>query len=208
MKKLLLWSGGFDSTALVIDYLSNNEPFDLCYCILPNNKVVQDRELRARRIILKKLLELYPNNSYGADYLFEYVCTVQGGNRLPQPYIWATTLAWNLDIERYNEVVMGYISNDDFWHVRNEFEQLVNISLKLLKHGPFDVKLSYPYEWRIKQDIYEAVYKHHDLGLILKDIEMCENIGSCDIHSRCGSCRRHLSEFGHIVNGRVNYTRM
>ena len=127
-KKLLLWSGGFDSTALLITHISNGIEFDLCYCILPNNKVMQDIELRARRIILKKLLAMYPDHKYGKDLLYTYVDTLSGvGNMFPQPYVWGTTLAWNIDIDKYDEIVMGYVKYDDFWHIRTEFEQLVNI---------------------------------------------------------------------------------
>lgn len=45
-------------------------------------------------------------------------------------------------------------------------------------------------------------------SVILKEIEICENIGECSVKNRCGSCRRHLSEFGHIVNSKYNYRKM
>lgn len=210
-KKLILWSGGFDSTGILLQEFCDirGKDFDLCYCILPNNDIIQHHEILARSKLLKKIESMFPDNRYqGNDYTFRYAGNIPStDNYLPQPFVWGTTLAWNLDVTKYDEIVMGYIKRDDFWHIRTLFEQMVITGLRMLSgQQDFDLKFSYPYEWHTKQSILDAAYHHTEMRNLLTDVVICEDPGHCA--GSCSSCKRHLSEFGYLVNGGSNYSMM
>jgi hypothetical protein len=213
-KKLIVWSGGYDSTALLIsEGFQKNEKFDTCYCALPNNEEQQEREMKARIKILSTLKERYPKHKHCDDYLFEYVCILRhksnGGVSLPQPYVWATTLAWNINVDIHHNVYMGYVTGDCFWHIKHEFEQVVKWSLRLLNTDPKNkINLIYPFEWYNKKFLSDQIYNIDNLNELLYNIEVCEYQKKCGVVKVCSSCKRHIEEFGYMMNTKHNYRYM
>jgi hypothetical protein len=99
----------------------------------------------------------------------------------------------------YQNILMGYVQKDDFWHIRREFEAAYkNLQFMVNPHVDeyFDnhnnIKwpvLSYPFEWRDKQSIINWLANDRVGSLILKQIWFCEQADSHKfIAEPCGYC--------------------
>ena len=186
---LVVWSGGADSTANVIWYFSNHIPFETVYIKLPNNEEQQKRELKARKKILKKLIKIY-GNFHLKDTIINFVGVLRPpeGTALTQPYIWATSLAFNVDLSKYEKIVFGYIRGDDFWHIRPDFETIMTASQRMLLRGPPPV-FDYPLEWATKEKIVDEYYRFdEDVEPLLNLVQVCEGNGT----KPCGLCKKCL----------------
>ena len=180
---LIVWSGGVDSTANVIMAFSNEIPFETVYVKLPNNDKEQKQELLARKRIIKKLTALY-GNYHIKDTEVNFVGVLPAKDRFAQPYIWATSVAWNVDFDKYTKLVFGYIKGDDFWHVKNEFETVLRASHKLLLQPGNVPPIEYPLEWLTKPYIMRDFYRN--LPEVLKLTYTC----SGGKPKPCGKCEK------------------
>jgi 7-cyano-7-deazaguanine synthase in queuosine biosynthesis len=183
---LISWSGGVDSTANVINYFANSIPFETVYIKLPNNDKQQKYELKARTRILKELTKLF-GNYHIKDTVIDFVGVLQDRNILVQPYIWATALSYNIDMTKYNSLVFGYIKEDDFWHIKAEFETVIHASHKLLLSDGKVPELTFPLEWLDKSTIIEKYYNYDkEVKKILDMTYYCE--GSTISCGKCNKC--------------------
>ena len=185
---LVSWSGGVDSTANVINLFANNTPFETVYVKLPNNEEQQRRELKARKKILKKLTKIFGNYHF-KDHIVTFVGMLPGNanGMLVQPYIWATSISYLIDMTNYSEIVFGYIRHDDFWHVRQDFETLLKASQRLLLKKGNVPELSYPLEWYTKELVISNFYRYNDkVAPILDMTSFCEGAGT----KPCGICHK------------------
>ena len=184
--KLLSWSGGIDSTANVLDMFKTGTEFETVYVKLPNNESMQKRELRARKKILKALTKQY-GDYHVKDTMVEYVGTLTPSGGFVQPYVWATSISYNIDLNLYSDLVLGYIRSDDFWHIKHDFEMMIAVSNRMLVFNgdEFRTKITYPYEWYEKADV---IRRYDDDKKILKLTSYCE---SHEIKKgRCGECEK------------------
>ncbi len=190
-KKLIAWSGGVDSTALVIDALSKGIPFDTVYVMLPNNVEQQERELKSRAKILKKLQKLYKGSSHCKDHVIKFVAilTPVDDILLIQPFIWATSIIFNIDLTKYSSVEFGYIHGDSFWRVSEQFENLIISSNKLIRPDyKQKIKIRYPLGWHKKSEVIENFYKFNDrVEKLLKHTISCESAVVSD-DCKCNKC--------------------
>lgn len=196
-RPLIIWSGGVDSTALVINYISNNIPFDTAYVKLPNNAKTQERELKARKKILKNLSKLYHSNSHCQDHVVEFVGTLRGADtQLEQPFVWATSLVFNLNLSNYSKIVFGYIKGDCFWHVKQEFEQLIQTADRLLRPGAdTNIKFNYPLEWNSKQQVIQEHFLFDEqVAKVLPMTSYCE---APELSKKCKCVK--CTDFNHTM---------
>lgn len=171
---LISWSGGVDSTAVVIWYFSKGIPFETVYVKVPNNKFNQAKELAARKLILKKLTDIYGNYCI-KDHVINHVLTLRGNRNYPvQAYIWATSICAYLDLSRYKVISFGYIRGDDFWHFRPEFENLITAAVKMADRTN-TVEFEYMLEWRRKHDVIDNFYKYDGVHETLEMTHVCES---------------------------------
>ena len=198
MKDLLLWSGGLDSTVILCAYLKEKKPLDLLYFDLNNNHHKSVAELIARDRI-KQILRL--NNPDDADYLSsisDNVVEISHVNPAHnsfvtywQPFIWLTSLIKFIPTEGYNNILMGYIQEDDFWHIRREFEDAYKnlqaiTSPEREKEWP---TLKFPLEWENKKRLYKALSENKIGSLILDQIWYCEMPNDTKFQiTPCGVC--------------------
>lgn len=189
-KRILIpWSGGFDSTALVIWAFSNGIPFDTCYFNITNNKNIASIELKRRKKILKKLKKKYSHNPHVEDIIGN-TGIVKCKGELLLPLTWCCSLLLTMDTNKYSEVHMGYIKGDCFWHVRHEFEKMFYYGQKLKLSGI--TKIRYPFEWYNKQYIKNEYYGYFDD--ILDLVWYCEAPNGDEACEECVSCKRHNEE--------------
>lgn len=183
-KDLLLWSGGLDSTSIFFKYFLKRNPIDLVYFDLQNNHRKSRAELTARDRIKQILKFNYPDASMYLSSITDRVYEINeihpvrnGAVSYWQPFIWLTSLIQiiNTDVE-YQNVILGYIQKDDFWHIRREFEDAYkNLQYVVSPHDGIKwPTLSYPFEWKSKQDLVNELSEHKVGRLILDQIWTCE----------------------------------
>lgn len=80
-ERLLLFSGGIDSTYVLWDYLKNNpgKPIKVVHVNMKNSERRLAYEKKASQNIVKHLNELYPNTIHYSEFGFDY-----GTNRIVQ----------------------------------------------------------------------------------------------------------------------------
>ena len=183
---LLSWSGGVDSTANVISNFSHKIPFETIYIKLPNNEIQQKYELKARKRILKELTKIF-GNYHIKDTELDFVGTLAGTGKFVQPYIWATSISYNIDMDKYSQLVFGYIKEYDFWHVKSEFQAVIWASHNLLLADGDVPEFFYPLEWVDKASVIRDYYNYDKrVKPILELTYYCEKGKS----KPCGKCKK------------------
>jgi 7-cyano-7-deazaguanine synthase in queuosine biosynthesis len=190
-RKLIVWSGGMDSTANVINAFSRGQVFDTCYIKLANNRSMQKRELKARKKILKHLTKLY-GKYHASDYVVEPFCDdVKNVNHfdLALPLVWLNGILHAVDISQYNEISFGYLHKDGFWHVAHRIEKVYKNSCKMMSKLEHPPKLSYPLQWLSKNEVYESFYTFDDdVHKVIDLIWTCETPN--EKGAQCGKCNK------------------
>lgn len=185
---LVLWSGGADSTAIVLSLFAKKEPFNTCYFSIGNNHAQQKRELKARKKLKKILtkrfgLWLLEDNIYNSG---ESICP-SSEIVLIQPFIWLTGLILNINAEDTSEIHMGYIKGDDFWHIRSEFIQAAN-NLFMITRTNQELILptfKFMFEWHTKENIYTHYTHNRDIFNMTFTCESVTKKGNA-----CGKCKK------------------
>lgn len=191
---LIVWSGGMDSTANIIHHFGNKIPFETCFVKLDNNIRQQKSELAARKRILKRLTKLYDGNYHIKDHVIEPFGEVTGRQnyKLIQAKLWIDGVLMGMDISKYNEIIFGYICDDQFWHIAHDVKKLYKISCKLMDCNTFP-KLSYPFEWHRKDMLYRDFYKFDD-----RVREIFDMIWTCEAPKRigvaCNECSKCMEQ--------------
>ena len=159
---ILLWSGGFDSTSVLLHALQNTDIQNLvvCGCNLSNANC-QLEDLNARKAIAETLkLESLPKVTYheASASIDLPSCEVKTG----QSQVWAY-LASTLVSEKVGNVLCtGHIRYDDFWHFRPSFENAI-INLIQLSNPNVDLSFYYPFEWKEKRELAHFYFEHADV---------------------------------------------
>lgn len=166
---LIVWSGGLDSTALVLDAISNKERFHALYVDLENNKIKSKLEKKAREDIIQVV---------GAEHFVSDITVYQpnvisySGNK--QAPIWLAGIVCAIDPETVSEVRMGYVEYDQFWHIKTEFVNAYNSMFRLCFPENNDViPLKFPLEWETKEGIIKKYYSG-EFDKLLSLIWVCE----------------------------------
>ena len=178
MKKLIFWSGGFDSTAVILHCIKNNIDFDTAYINLQNNESKVECEKSSRERI-KDMLKLNSLKDY-KDYEFgpfEFIGTGDLTNPW-QPIIWLcgffSGYRYNFK-DLYDEILFGYIRGDDFWHYKENFISMFRLMSTHFNIDP--LKLKFPLEWVSKTEVYNDYYNTTNSSWkdLIWDIWTCEN---------------------------------
>ena len=179
-KRLILWSGGCDST-LVLLWALQAKNAQIRTISFTHPQLGANLEQTAARAKLKKKLE----KKYGTFKSLEFSLGDGHVNQygMVQPVMWITNAAMTLFKDE--DLLVGYIRGDDIWHHRSEVLSIFNTCKKLSgKEG----ELLFPLEWLDKNKVIGYLYEE---GL-LKDTFWCEHpksIGqSC---GECSSCKIH-----------------
>lgn len=149
-RHVLLWSGGFDSTAILLNMISRPEEYPsvrVISCGLKNaNNFLDDK--KSREVISKALdLKNRPNITWEDMDVLDF-----NGVGGMQATIWAWLSAMNVTyLDTETVFVYGFIRGDDFWHYRNSFESAVR-NLVAIKEDGVSVSFSYPLEWKYKKE--------------------------------------------------------
>ena len=190
---LIVWSGGYDSTCLLIDSLELGYDVYTVYFSIQNNKQKSIKEIKRRKYI-KSVLRC----RYGYEFTDRVIRVpyIQINSVcLSQPSLWIygiISFLWKN--HSLDEVQLGYIKSDDFWHVRYYIDDLYHILYKSMDIKVDLPPLTYPLEWVNKEDIIKR------LRLSYEDISnltwLCE--GESKSYMMCGKCSTCLTNIKKI----------
>jgi hypothetical protein len=137
--KLIVWSGGLDSTALILKCLEENTPFETLYIKTKNlNEHKVECELEARQRIKHILCEKHKFIWKDRVVNIGTFDTVESRvYPISQPYLWCYGAIRGID-RNTSEIWFGYIRYDSFWHCRPRFEKAYYSNLDLIR-GDEDV---------------------------------------------------------------------
>lgn len=180
---LLSWSGGVDSTALIIQYLNKGYKVDALPVIMKNNVNKNIREKRARTALMKNYFKNYSVNLMISLTVAEFGSF--GYLTLKQMPLWILGLVCALD-SSHDEVAIGIVMNDDAVSCMEEikalyygYQGLVNIPLPPLVFPLIKFKKEVLYE-----NIPVSIRKH---------LTWCENSEKEDMCGVCIPCKRMIS---------------
>lgn len=176
---ILLWSGGFDSTAVLLHALQNTDIQNLvvCGCNL-TNAPCQSEDFNARKAIAETLkLTSLPRVTYHeATATFDLpVNDAETG----QSQVWAYLASTLISEKVGNVLCMGYIKHDDFWHFKPSFEDaIVNLIRCSCSNSNVDLSFYYPFEWTEKRELAHFYFDHAD---VFKQLSWAGDNGECKL---------------------------
>ena len=207
-KKLLVWSGGLDSTSILLDHAEKRIPIDTIYISLENNEVKSKREIEARSKI-KEILktEFFYNFE---DHEIKINALRFDGNSslsiLSQAPIWILSLLGFGKTREYDEILFGYVRGDDFWHYKHNFIKAFKYLWLCDSKIP---ELKYPLEWNFKDTLLPVYKTNHVFEKIFDLITTCESNGDEDNCGNCDPCKKLFKlreQFKEVINHDVTYT--
>lgn len=186
--KLVLWSGGLDSTAILLYFLKENIPFETLYISLENNEKKVKEELLARRKILKALQDYYGVKI--TDRTINVPSVKFKKNLAVQPILWLFGMV-QCTHENIKNICLGYVRKDDFWYIKHSFERAYYHLNCLDIDGRNFPSLYYPFEWYDREDLVDKYYLDDIGSCIFPMIWVCENPDEKNIPcKKCSPCVR------------------
>ena len=183
--QLVLWSGGLDSTAILLYYLKENIPFETVYISVENNKIKAREEKKARKKIMNALQNYYGVNITDHEVKMG-VIDFKYDKPMAQPLLWMFGIIQSIH-GKYDCVNLGYVMGDGFWHIRHNFERAYwHLKRVMDNHFKSLPNLHYPFEWTDKNELTRLYYSD-DIGkYIFPMIWVCESSEEPSI--QCGKC--------------------
>lgn len=190
------WSGGLDSTSLLVYMLKKGYRITTGYIQIENNANKVKQELAARKVILSKLDAYCIHHGYNAinDRGVVLKIDVLESHRkivvLAQAPVWITGLVYCT--EGFDEVALGYVMNDDAVSYMNEIRNAYRSFAKI--NTPLDAgikvpKMTFPLHKSKKDDLKSFLTKER-LGSIIEDVWVCEEPFMGEPCGRCVACGR------------------
>ncbi len=191
MKKkniLIPWSGGFDSTALIINQLINTKnKIYLARCNFNNNNAQTESELKAMKKMLKifksslgekKFNKRFRNHEEALTPTFEcklnddsVLVRENSFNLFQQIFVASMAPRFSKDID---EIQLGYVKDDSFWHHSTEILDIYK-RVMTCTYADHRLGITIPFEWWSKTQMLE-LYSRFDAGKdILKNISVCQS---------------------------------
>ena len=200
-RPLILWSGGFDSTALVIDKLHDGD-VDVMYVNLNNNERAQHFEAKAIKKLKRIIADANLPGKILNEHYFGYDNIVVTKQVFAQPALWLQAATFIVNPEHHSEVALAYVKGDDIWHYTTELKNAYKALLELTCNDADVVPLRFPFEWCTKAGILDSLQHFVYYKQVMKTIRYCEG------HERkpcgvCTSCQRHTSELSDEKSQRI-----
>jgi 7-cyano-7-deazaguanine synthase in queuosine biosynthesis len=155
---VIIWSGGADSTALLDYYAgSSSEDYPTIALSVSGHPYLSKAFVRKQNEVQKRYLK----HAKGRGYHIRHERMRFSGNfewgdakSLNQAVMWLSAIIQV--IKDKDQVLMGYIRRDDFWHYRREYEDAFRAAC--LAKG-IEAKIGFPFEWDEKADILRRLKK-------------------------------------------------
>ena len=144
---LITWSGGCDSTFLLLKYLmegKNVRTLSVTHDQVPQSNHEKEARIRIRNALMKRGLNFSHHEMTISGDGITLECG-QGG--MHQPAIWLSAAIGHLQDKE--DLHLGYVKEDDFWHYRQWYwDAFQNLKVICNKSGT----LVFPLEWTEKKE--------------------------------------------------------
>jgi hypothetical protein len=168
----VIWSGGFDSTAVIIKYLEEGRSVSPVSVSLSNNADQATAEKAARLRIYNLLVKEFGWDKLqkAKEYNWPHLDIPYGRElALPQPPIWIYMATMNSPTD---EVAFGWVRHDDVWHYRNWIYTLTE-AFDAFKGKKTTILL--PFEWDTKEDLLRYYQKRENVFNLISTSECGED---------------------------------
>jgi 7-cyano-7-deazaguanine synthase in queuosine biosynthesis len=193
-KLILLFSAGYDSTALLLNLIiSGCRQIECIYVKIPNNKDKSVIEIKRCKKILKAIKKKY---SINIPFTILTSQSIPDGDTTSycQPFLFISTICPVLK-EDIDYVLFGYIRTDDIWHCWQSFEDTfksINALIRWRRYNNMDGYkniLPYaPYELLYKNEIIKHLVNNHKK--IFKLCWTCEDPKNGKPCKKCYPCMK------------------
>ena len=200
---LIPWSGGMDSTYLMLESLKNNHT--TYYTTLDGGQawLTGYAERKAVQALRRQLVELFPERTIIRVHSELEVNFSQTSCPFKQLPAWLFHVLGLLGKYKFDEIWLGYVMGDDAAYTLGYLEQAWEPLVKAL-YGPYYVipKLMMPIAITRKTTIYSVLTEH---GL-LENTWHCELAQPTEVEGEyapcglCPSCLRHTHTLAEINN--------
>ena len=175
----IMWSGGYDSTAALLQYLGSKRDIRLVSVNLTN----QPEQVAMEKAARSRILELLKARTEKFDERVSYVqqdwpmLNCGGCISLGQPPLWVYIASF---CALPGDVVFAWVKHDDVWHNRRD---VIDLEYAL---RPFTntKNLLFPFEWDTKEQILKYYRGNED---IFHALSSCEDGKSWTTHD-CPKC--------------------
>jgi 7-cyano-7-deazaguanine synthase in queuosine biosynthesis len=194
-RPLVLWSGGLDSTVLVMKKLLEGD-IDILYVNLRNN-IIQQKYERKAIAKLKAIIKDDPKfkGRIIEEHRFKYGTLRVSKQVFAQPALWVHAAAFINNVNIHSSVCIAYVKHDDVWHYKQQVQEAYKAMNNLICDGEM-APLEFPLEWETKKYLKNWLdYNTDYCNRIMNLIYYCEDgvKGNC---GECISCKRHINELG------------
>ena len=150
----VIWSGGFDSTAVILKYLIEGRVVHTVSVSLNNNPYQSKAEKEARKAISAILVEEFGSNLFHSPIEVEWpeLFVSNPAPTLIQPPIWIYIACMCAPTK---EVAFGWVKYDDVWHYKEGITKLGK-ALDIFTENP--KTLIIPFEWYKKEELLDYFY--------------------------------------------------
>ena len=225
MKHLIVWSGGYDSTAIVRSYLEKNIEFDTVYITLQNNADKSKMEKKRRKSLKNLFYRKYDKKFHDTVIEIPIIDIVPSSvATYHQPHLWILGLLHSLRYDtEYETAAFGYLRHADFWHIKQDISDYYEAAKKCISptkqydltplttkyHFP---KLYYPLEWYTKKQVIDGFYSD-EFGRQLFNIAWtCERpllrkrvVTPCNICNTCIYLEKQIKEIDEEKEAEKNH---
>ncbi len=165
--KVVIWSGGADSTLLLAQALATAMPRDRIAALTLRHPKLHPPMVRAERVARENFKRWARKKGWSFQHhtvtVAEPHLTAPDGTG--QYSLWASHLVIAAGSISHNhllgdavaDVEFGYIKRDDFWHIADRFVSAFNALAYL---SQFRIKPTFPLEWYSKQLVINELHRY------------------------------------------------
>ena len=164
---LILYSGGIDSTQLVVERLKQSE-VDLLVItsVWINRELHRQAELKARQRFYKAASGWYEEKAIPNEIRTIINVELPYGfshHQFSQPTIWITTAFNYLDRHKHSSVEMAYVTGDQFAYFAKDVQKAWEMLWQAFNPGADLIPLKFPYLERVlcKEDVMKGWEEYH-----------------------------------------------
>lgn len=194
---LLLWSGGVDSTYILMEFIRTGMIGELYFDHLTVietdfQSISGNYQNNMARIAIKRQIEvLYGDVSGMISFKTEKpeLSQFEYGDGLMQPLIWLFIAVYAA--QKKDTLVFGYVKGDQFWHKRTAFDNTILFAKEIIGK---ELVTHYPLEWAEKSEVIRFMNSSHKS--IYNLYWYCESFKLFPCGT-CESCKAHKTHEQH-----------
>ena len=196
-RTLYVWSGGLDSTYILLSNIFNQDPFDTIYVELENNEYKTKQEINCRKEMIDIIYAT--NNLAWTDYYVKIPASEPVGSLTNgcQAFFWIYGIFKRLseyDLKEYHSIQIGYVNTDGTVKEGRHHKQrdLYYAIAKLFMERKDIPDLIYPLQTVDK--LYICQYMNQSIlgRKLFRKVWYCEGIKDTGKPCKeCVPCKRH-----------------